>query len=71
MFIGAPNSLVSVTAVDRAAYFIYNESRLTPSGVFEKMASYDQGCRREGGRDGYHVFLVSFLIARFSLSFCG
>ena len=57
--LGAPSALVSVSAVDRASYFLYNGSRLTRYTMFQKMKSYDQGCVRNGGPDGPGVFWVS------------
>ena len=58
-FLGTPGALVSVSAVDRAAYFLYDGSRLTRDVMFNKMESYDQGCLRNGGQDGSGVFWVS------------
>ena len=57
--LGPENSLVSLKAVDRAAYFLYNGSRLTRRIMFDKMASFDQGCSRRGGSNGQEVFWVS------------
>jgi len=56
--LGEPDALVSVSGVDRAAYLLYNQSRLTRDNVFNKMGRYDQGCTRNGGRNGPDVFLV-------------
>lgn len=56
---GAPNSIIGMSAVDRAAYFLYDESRLTRDSAFKKLNDYDMGCVREGGRNGQHVFEAS------------
>ncbi|CAK8698072.1 complement C3-like [Clavelina lepadiformis] len=53
---GSPNARVSISGVDRAAYFLYDESRLTRERMFEKMEEYDQGCVRHGGANGQNVF---------------
>ena len=47
-----------MNAVDRAAYFLYNGTRLTRGTMFDKMASFDQGCSRHGGPNGEGVFWV-------------
>ena len=57
-FLGSPNALVGLTGVDRAAYFLFNESRLTRDSMFQRMDSYDQGCIRNGGENNKGVFLV-------------
>ncbi|XP_078491488.1 complement component C3 [Ciona intestinalis] len=53
---GAPNADVLLYGVDRAAYFLYNGSRLTRNSMFSDMAAYDQGCVSNGGSDGPNVF---------------
>uniref|UniRef100_F6U649 NTR domain-containing protein n=1 Tax=Ciona intestinalis TaxID=7719 RepID=F6U649_CIOIN len=54
---GAPHALVSVSGVDKAAYYLYNGSRLTRDVMFKRMESHDQGCVRNGGEDWNHVFM--------------
>ncbi|CAK8698466.1 unnamed protein product [Clavelina lepadiformis] len=53
---GPAHSLVSLVGVDRAAYFVFNESRFTRDTMFSKMRKYDQGCHRHGGADASNVF---------------
>ena len=57
---------MGVSGVDRAVYLLFNESRLTRDLMFKKMERYDQGCGRNGGRNGPDTFLVSayFLVQR-------
>ena len=55
---GSSNALIGVTAVDRAAYFLFGSSRLTRQSVFEGLSQYDEGCVREGGKNAQHVFEV-------------
>jgi len=59
---GAPNAHVSLIGVDRAAYFLYNGSRLQRNSMFEKMQSFDQGCVLHGGRNGKDVFTVKQIL---------
>ncbi|XP_039271126.2 complement C3-like [Styela clava] len=55
-YIGSPNAILGMSAVDRAAYFLYDKGRLTRSSVFEALNLYDEGCVREGGKNAQHVF---------------
>ena len=65
--LGAPSALVGLKAVDRAAYFIYNKTRLTKKTMFNKMREYDLGCVRNGGSDNQNVFLVRAFVALMQL----
>uniref|UniRef100_H2YNV4 NTR domain-containing protein n=1 Tax=Ciona savignyi TaxID=51511 RepID=H2YNV4_CIOSA len=56
---GAPDALVSVSGVDKAAYYLYNASRLTRDVMFRKMDGHDLGCSRIGGEDWKTVFMAS------------
>uniref|UniRef100_H2ZNR2 NTR domain-containing protein n=1 Tax=Ciona savignyi TaxID=51511 RepID=H2ZNR2_CIOSA len=53
---GGGGATVSLSGVDRAAYFLYNQSRVTRQTMFNEMEEYDQGCVRNGGRNGQNVF---------------
>ncbi|CAK8698070.1 unnamed protein product [Clavelina lepadiformis] len=53
---GPPNALVSISGVDRAAYFLFGDNRLNRDEMFTKMKSYDQGCYQHGGANGQSVF---------------
>ena len=48
--------------MDRAAYFLFNESRIVKETMFDAMDAYDQGCVRNGGEDTRSVYLVRFHI---------
>jgi len=61
---GNADSLVMVKAVDRSAYFVYNESRLDRNSVWEAMDEYDTACSREGGANSKNVFEESGLYVR-------
>ena len=61
--LGAPSALVGLKAVDKAAYFIYNKTRLTKKTMFNKMREYDLGCVRNGGSDNRNVYLVGAFVA--------
>ena len=45
--------------VDKAAYFLHEQKRLTRASMFEAMGSYDEGCAKDGGTNTIDVFLVS------------
>jgi len=53
---GNPNSLVMVKALDRSAYFVYNDSRVDRDMVWDNMGAYDTACSREGGANSKNVF---------------
>ncbi|XP_076805082.1 complement C3-like isoform X2 [Clavelina lepadiformis] len=53
---GAPQAAVSVSGVDKSAYFLFDQERLNRELMFDKMESYDRGCVRSGGSDGRNVF---------------
>ena len=73
--LGEPNALVGVSAVDRAAYFLFNETRIVKDTMFDAMDDYDQGCVRNGGSDTRSVYIVNIaqlremLYSSFSLCF--
>jgi len=60
--LGPLNAIVSVTAVDRAIYSLYNASRLARKQLFKKMEEFDQGCVKNGGENGIDVFGVSTVV---------
>ena len=61
-FIGAPNAMVGIYGVDKAAYFLHEQERLTRQSMFGKMEDYDIGCVRNGGSNAKDVFVVSAVI---------
>ena len=62
--------MVGIFGVDRAAYFLHQQERLTREEMFERMDGYDEGCVRNGGSNAKDVFLVSIVASLlFSLNF--
>lgn len=55
---GPANAKIEFSAVDRAAYFVHNSSRLTRNTLWRKMEAYDTGCSRKGGKNAMSVFKV-------------
>ena len=50
--------MVAMNGVDKAAYFLHKQDRLTRDVMFGSMSAYDEGCVRSGGSTAKNVFEV-------------